>query len=290
MVSLRSGRHAILLRLLATLNAPTSNYSVRHLFTGQQWHQDIGLYDLRNRFYSPDLGRFLQPDPIGFWGGKNLYGYCGNNPVTRWDPFGLQVGAPTTCGERDRRGEGKPYRRIRLSPEYLREFRVSAAQAGYRVVWPLWAGEPKRLHIHCVQTRRGAQGNGQRQSTSRSEAPQQNPQTVGFDIYHPKTTAEFIIAGNIIEHGDTTDTTPTIDPIDLLSGGIAALVRSSIRPVVQKSSRFLGGRPGRRGCRSHIRKSERRNRHSGYCGWSCVDAIDRKHSTVTSAKSVGIAV
>ena len=66
-----------------------SNYSVRHLFTGQQWHQDVGLYDLRNRFYSPDLGRFLQPDPIGFWGGKNLYGYCGNNPVTRWDPFGL---------------------------------------------------------------------------------------------------------------------------------------------------------------------------------------------------------
>ena len=42
-----------------------SNYSVRHLFTGQQWYKDIGLYDLRNRFYSPDLGRFLQPDPIG---------------------------------------------------------------------------------------------------------------------------------------------------------------------------------------------------------------------------------
>ena len=62
-----------------------SGYSVRHLFTGQQWHQDIGLYDLRNRFYSPDLGRFLQPDPIGFRGGNNLYRYCGNNPVTRRD-------------------------------------------------------------------------------------------------------------------------------------------------------------------------------------------------------------
>ena len=50
-----------------------SAFGVRHLFTGQQWYQDIGLYDLRNRFYSPDLGRFLQPDPIGFRGGKNLY-------------------------------------------------------------------------------------------------------------------------------------------------------------------------------------------------------------------------
>ncbi len=69
-----------------------SGYSVRHLFTGQQWHQDIGLYDLRNRFYSPDLGRFLQSDPIGFRGDRtNLYRYCRNNPVTRLDPFGLQV-------------------------------------------------------------------------------------------------------------------------------------------------------------------------------------------------------
>jgi RHS repeat-associated protein len=74
----------------------TSVLGVRHLFTGQQWYQELGLYDLRNRFYSPDIGRFLQPDPIGFDGdATNLYRYCGNNPVTRWDPFGLQVSVPT---------------------------------------------------------------------------------------------------------------------------------------------------------------------------------------------------
>jgi RHS repeat-associated protein len=67
-----------------------SAYGVRHLFTGQQWYSDIGLYDLRNRFYSPDIGRFLQPDPIGFWGDRtNLYRYVKNNPVTRRDLFGL---------------------------------------------------------------------------------------------------------------------------------------------------------------------------------------------------------
>jgi len=63
---------------------------VRHLFTGQRWYSDIGLYDLRNRFYSPDIGRFLQPDPIGFRGGRNLYRYCGNNAAMRRDPSGLQ--------------------------------------------------------------------------------------------------------------------------------------------------------------------------------------------------------
>ncbi len=40
--------------------------------------------------YSPDIGRFLQPDPIGFNGDPtNLYRYCGNNPLKRIDPTGL---------------------------------------------------------------------------------------------------------------------------------------------------------------------------------------------------------
>ena len=73
-----------------------SAFGVRHLFTGQQWYSDSGLYDLRNRFYSPDIGRFLQPDPIDFNGDPtNLYRYCGNNPVIFGDPLGLwtfQVG------------------------------------------------------------------------------------------------------------------------------------------------------------------------------------------------------
>jgi RHS repeat-associated protein len=71
---------------------PASNYAVRHLFTGQQWYGDVGLYDLRNRFYSPDIGRFLQPDPVGFRGDPtNLYRYSGNNPVTRFDPTGTSM-------------------------------------------------------------------------------------------------------------------------------------------------------------------------------------------------------
>src|SRR5438094_1048049 len=67
-----------------------SAFGVRHLFTGQQWYSEIGLYDLRNRFYSPDIGRFLQVDPIGFGGDvSNLYRYVGNNPLTGLDPLGL---------------------------------------------------------------------------------------------------------------------------------------------------------------------------------------------------------
>jgi RHS repeat-associated protein len=69
-----------------------SAFGVRHLFTGQQWDWEIYLYDLRNRFYSPDIGRFLQPDPVGFDGdATNLYRYAENNPVTSSDPTGLDA-------------------------------------------------------------------------------------------------------------------------------------------------------------------------------------------------------
>ena len=67
----------------------SSNYGIRHLFTGQQWYSELGLYDLRNRYYSPDIGRFLQADPSGFNGdATNLYRYCGNNPLKCSDPNG----------------------------------------------------------------------------------------------------------------------------------------------------------------------------------------------------------
>ena len=68
-----------------------SVYDARFLFAGSQYLPETGLYDMRNRFYSPALSRFLQTDPIGFAGDAlNLYRYCGDDPVDRSDPMGLQ--------------------------------------------------------------------------------------------------------------------------------------------------------------------------------------------------------
>jgi len=39
--------------------------------------------------YDPRLGRFLSRDPLREEGGINLYAYCGNDPVNRHDPLGL---------------------------------------------------------------------------------------------------------------------------------------------------------------------------------------------------------
>jgi len=50
------------------------------------------LYYYRERFYDPQLGRFITQDPIGHIGGTNLYTYVGNNPVSYSDPLGLLLG------------------------------------------------------------------------------------------------------------------------------------------------------------------------------------------------------
>ena len=40
------------------------------------------------RYYSPALGRFVNQDPLGEAGGLNLYAFCGNDGVNRWDYLG----------------------------------------------------------------------------------------------------------------------------------------------------------------------------------------------------------
>jgi len=58
-------------------------------FTGQRIDTETnGLYYYRARHYSPAWGRFLQPDPIGYVGGSNLYSYVGNDPINNTDPSG----------------------------------------------------------------------------------------------------------------------------------------------------------------------------------------------------------
>jgi RHS repeat-associated protein len=57
-------------------------------FTGRE-NDATGLYYYRARYYSPELQRFLGEDPVGLFGGINLYVYVGNNPVNWMDPWGL---------------------------------------------------------------------------------------------------------------------------------------------------------------------------------------------------------
>ncbi len=50
-----------------------------------------GLLYMCARYYNPYLCRFITSDPAGFGGGLNHYAYANGNPVSYFDPFGLNA-------------------------------------------------------------------------------------------------------------------------------------------------------------------------------------------------------
>lgn len=77
--------------LLTSQQPPASPMGESFRYTGRRFDSETGLYYYRARYYSPELGRFLQTDPVGYKDDFNLYGYVSNDPLNHTDPSGAII-------------------------------------------------------------------------------------------------------------------------------------------------------------------------------------------------------
>jgi len=59
-------------------------------FSSKRTDTEFNLVYFGRRFYAPALGRWLTPDPQGFTDGMNLYAFVHNNPLLKFDLYGLE--------------------------------------------------------------------------------------------------------------------------------------------------------------------------------------------------------
>ena len=67
-------------------HASTAQINLR--LPGQYFDAETGLHQNWNRDYAPGIGRYVQADPLGIFGGMNVYEYAAGNPLIYVDPEG----------------------------------------------------------------------------------------------------------------------------------------------------------------------------------------------------------
>ncbi len=141
---------------------PVSTIDFSFRYPGHWFDESTGLHYNRFRYYSPELGRYLQSDPAGLAGGDNLYAYPAS-PLSRVDLRGLDCpectarrvaaeeadereGNPRVAAIEDDEARANVARRVGMQDEDLARLQQQANEDGKLIV--VRATNPNSLDHH----------------------------------------------------------------------------------------------------------------------------------------------
>ncbi|WP_323761039.1 RHS repeat-associated core domain-containing protein [Maricaulis sp.] len=115
------------------VEAPLNTSGNPFRYTGRRYDPESELYYYRARYYWPEIGRFLETDPIGYADQMNLYACVANNPLNATDPTGMRQCETCTAS----------LQRDGLNPEQIRTVqdmhgRAAGEAAGEQLKEAMW--------------------------------------------------------------------------------------------------------------------------------------------------------
>ncbi|NOT71742.1 MAG: RHS repeat-associated core domain-containing protein [Hyphomicrobium sp.] len=81
------------------LGSPLAGQTLNTRFPGQWFQLESALHYNWHRHYDPSLGRYTQPDPLGFVDGPSVYAYARSGPLKYADKDGRNASAGGTIGQ-----------------------------------------------------------------------------------------------------------------------------------------------------------------------------------------------
>ena len=214
------------------------------LYNGQAGVQtdSNGLLNMRARYYSPYLMRFLNADPIGFSGGSNWFAYADGNPISLSDPFGLCA----TQAQWDRAGELWEADRARLPDPGIRD---ATFDVQFALGVPGMARGLTELGAAAIGKGLSALGRGAANATVRAEssiaAPLLRNQLAGQEIAGGHAFAKhagefgFTNPGQMATHVENVMTNPSV--MRNLSGGRTAFWDNASQSVIIRNPSAVDG-------------------------------------------------
>ncbi len=108
---------------------PKSNLKNPWRFSSKRKDQETNLIYFGRRYYDPEVGRWLTPDPKGFTDGLNLYVFVDNDPLIYVDLYGL-INEKTKYYNLEK-PEISPYQRIYFSNGVWNTYEEAKSSAQY---------------------------------------------------------------------------------------------------------------------------------------------------------------